>query len=240
MDTPKPLRTVTARALAATALVFGLVGCGTGQPTEAASEAGANGESTTQIAEKLNEAQMSEFGNAKLLAEQSEVGAYSELTSVQQMDALRGSVKLDKPQCMDAVNQWGQLPEVRDAPTSLATFGSGGETITHMLIKLPEAAAKKAIETAPPAECGTYQATAADGVPTTYTVRDLDIDTIGEQSRAFVVETEMGGQQVLLYNLIYRNGDYLGTTALLSGPEGEQRLVDFTTAALEHETKILD
>ncbi|TDQ52924.1 hypothetical protein [Actinorugispora endophytica] len=228
-------------SLGAFALLFCLAGCVGAEEPEAASEAAPEEDSAPapRSAGRLNEAQMVEFEDVTLLADKSEAGAYGELESVLQMDQLRESTELDKPQCLDAVNQWGRLPEVREAPASLATFGNGEETITHMLIELPEKAAEEAIDTVPPAECGTYQATAVDGTATTYTVRDLGIKTIGEESRAFVVETEVDGEQVLLYSLLYRNGGYLGTTSLLGGDDGEQRLVDFTTAALERENKVL-
>ncbi|GLU49767.1 hypothetical protein [Nocardiopsis ansamitocini] len=232
MDHPPQLRSASLAALGATILLSGLAGCGGGDAAAPPDESGS-------VAERLHQAQMVEYGDAKLLTEQSETGAYGELVAVKQMDELREVTELDKPQCMDAVNQWGRLPEVREAPTSLATFGSEAETITHMLVQVPEEVAKKAISTTPPEECDSYTASVEDGTAATYTVRDLDLETVGDESRAFVVETELEGKKVMLYSMLYRSGDYLATTSLLSSEEGEERLAGFSAAALKREGKVL-
>ncbi|GAA3737462.1 hypothetical protein HDA32_005436 [Spinactinospora alkalitolerans] len=232
----RPLKAAAA-SLGVAAVLGGLAGCGDADGGAAAQEADPNAEAAT----RLNEAQMVQFGEADLLADQSETGTYAQLASVRRTEELREDTELDKPQCMDAVNQWGRLPEVREAPASVASFGGPGATITHTLIGLSEQAAVKALDAAPPEECASYEATVENGLKAPYTLRDLDLATVGEESRAFVVETEVQGEPVLLYGMVYRNGDYLGSTSVL-GPDAdalEDTLVEFSEAALEREEKVL-
>lgn len=194
-------------------------------------------------ASELRKAQLVEFGDAAIVPEQSEQGTYEELETTQQAQKLRDSTELDKPECVDAANPWGSLPGVRTSASSLATFVQDQETITHTLIgAAPETAAKALEEAEPPDSCDTYTATMEGGETASYEVSDLDMETVGEDSHAFVVRTETGGEEVLLYNMVYHNGNYLAATSILGTDKGsdyEETLAEFTDAALEREEKIL-
>ncbi|MDA8370643.1 MAG: hypothetical protein M0026_12380 [Nocardiopsaceae bacterium] len=205
-------------------------------PADTAPKAG------TDAAAELEKAQLDQFGDAKLIPEQSEQGIYAELDATQRAEKLRESIELDKPECMDAVNQWGQLPEVREAAASLAAFARDSDTITHTLIQVPEETAKEALDTTPPSECSTYQATLDDGTTSSYTVEDIDMETVADDSRAFSVTTDTGEDQMELHTLIYRNGDYLAATSI-AGPNENgdyaETLAAFAKKALERENEVL-
>ncbi|MFC3998058.1 hypothetical protein ACFOVU_19165 [Nocardiopsis sediminis] len=234
-------RTAAASALAGAWLLIGATACGPaggGGDTDTGQDAG------TVAASALSTAQLVQFGEAKVVPERSEQGVYGELATVRQTDRLREVTELDKPGCLDAVNQWGRLPEVRDAAASLATFARGDDTVSHLLIDAPAGTAQEAVDTAPPAECDSYTATMQDGSTSSYRVSGIDLEQIGDASRAFAVDTEVGGESVSMYTMVYRNGDVLGTTSVL-GPsradhDFETLLTGFTTAALEREQQILD
>ncbi|PSK96336.1 hypothetical protein CLV63_112221 [Murinocardiopsis flavida] len=227
MEHPRKPRTATTLALSAVVLAA-LAGCGSG---------GVQGAGVT--ATDLGEAQLTEFSGTKPVPDQTESGAYAKLDTVQQTEKLREATTLDKPACLDAVNQWGGLKEVRSAPTSLATFSTGRTTITHMLVHLPGEPAKKALDINPPKDCSAYQSTSANGTKSTYSMRTLDLPTFGEESRAFLVETKVGKQRVKMYNLVYRHGEYLGTTTVLGPEDAEEMLREFTEAAVERESEVL-
>lgn len=240
MDHPHHPRT---RRMAATAglgaaLALTLAACG-----------GADGSDTAQrpdpgkeAANELNKAQLVQYGEAKIVPERSEKGTYSRLATTRQSEKLRESAKVDEPGCMDATTKWGRIPEVRDAAASLATFARGDDTITHMLLEVPEGTAREAVEAEPPNRCERYTATMADGTTSTYTVRDIDLPTIADDSRAFAVTSEFKDQRVEMYNVVYRNGDHLGATSVLGGntkDDYRDLLAGFTRKALEREKKIL-
>lgn len=228
MEYPRKQRTATNFALGVVVLAA-LAGCGSDGGVQRAGVTAAD----------LGEAQLTEFGKTRPVEDQTESGTYAKLATVQQTEKLRDATTLDKPRCLDAVNQWGGLKEVRSAPASQATFSAGETTVTHMLVHLPGAPAKKALDINPPEDCATYQATAADGTKSTYSMSALDLPTFGEQSKAFLVETEVKKQPMKLYNLIYRNGDYLGTTSVLGPENAEDMLREFTEAAIERESEVL-
>lgn len=233
MEHPRTLRTATALTLGVALLTGGLAGCGADE------EAQRTGDSAAVTAADLGQAQLTEFKDAKPVPDQTESGSYAKLETVQQAERLRKATTLDKPACMDAVNQWGGLEEVRSAPTSLATFTTRDTTITHMLVHLPGGAARKAVDIAPPEDCDTYQATAADGTKSSYSLSALDLPTVGDESRAFLVETEVNDRPTKLYSLIYRQGDRLGTTSVLGPDDAEALLREFTDAAVQREEELL-
>ncbi|KIH96536.1 hypothetical protein LP52_24575 [Streptomonospora alba] len=240
MEHPLTARRATTTALAVLA-VAAAAACGGAQGEEDGDKA-SGAEAGAAAAKRLHEAQMAQFGEANVVPDRSELGAYSELSTTQRTDQMRKATELDKPQCMDAANQWGELPEVRDAPTSLATFARGDDTITHTLVELPEEIAEKAVAAEPPEECSRYEATMKDGSTTSYRLKEIDIEQVADDSRAFAVETEIGGDTVWLYSLVYRNGGYLGTTTML-GPNAKEdyreTVVAFTEKALEREQSVL-
>lgn len=190
-------------------------------------------------AEELHEALLPEFEDAERSEEQTEMGVYSELNSVQDAEELRAAANLDKPECLDTGKQWSQLDEVRDAEAAVATYGREGEFITHMLLDTTPEAASEAIDTRPAEECRSYEATNEDGTVSSYTVSDIDIDGIGEDSYTFRVETESEGTTVLMYSLVYQGEGYLGMTTVLGPGASEETLADFTAAAQAHEADVL-
>ncbi|GAB3459937.1 hypothetical protein GCM10027570_44390 [Streptomonospora sediminis] len=237
MEYPLTARRVALSALAVCTLAAATA-CGGAQGEEGGGQQG----SATAKAEQLHSAQLAEFGEAKLVPDRSELGTYAKLSTTKRTEKLRASAELDKPQCMDAANQWADLPAVRKAPTSLATYARGHDTITHTLFEVSGDTADKVVAAAPPAECSDYEATMEDGSTTSYALKKLDLDPIGDGSRAFAVETGIGGEKVWLYSLVYRNGDHLGTTSVL-GPNGKddyrETLAAFTDKAIEREDKVL-
>ncbi|GAA4895250.1 hypothetical protein [Streptomonospora salina] len=240
MEHPLPARRATSLALAVFA-VSAAAACGGGGGTQGEEEDG-GGASGAQAAERLHEAQMAQFGDAKVVPDRSELGVYSQLSTTRRTDRLRESSDLDKPQCIDAANQWGELPAVRDAPTSLATFARGDDTITHTLVQVPEETAEKAVAAEPPEECASYEVTMEDGSTTSYRLEEIDVEQVADGSRAFAVETEIDGDTVWLYSLVYRNGGYLGTTTVL-GPNADEdyreTVAAFTEKAVEREQSVL-
>lgn len=219
---------------AAAAAVLVLAACG-------GTDSGTETDPGADAAAELHSAQLTQFRDATQIPESLEVGAYADLATVQYAEQARATAELDKPECQDAVDGWGQLEEVRRAPASLAAFEWESGSISHMLIRLSSTTADTALEKVPPQECSEYTATHEDGTTATYTVRHLDLDQIGDGSRAFVVEIGQEEGPAYLYNLLYRNGDHLGTTSLL-GPEDEEdyeeMLVAFSEAALERQSQV--
>ncbi|MDT0301833.1 hypothetical protein [Streptomonospora wellingtoniae] len=236
MEHPLPARRATAAALAAVALAAATA-CGGAQGDDSDS-----GDPRADEAQRLHKAQLVQFEEAKVVPQRSEAGTYAELSTTKQTDKLRKTAELDKPQCMDATNQWADLPEVRKAPTSLATFARGDDTITHTLIEVPEETAEEVVSASPPEGCDSYKATIKDGSTTSYRLQEVEVEEIADGSRAFAVETAIGGEKVWLYRLVYRNGGYLGTTAVL-GPDSEkdyrETVSAFSRAAVEREDKLL-
>ncbi len=238
---PNALRALgtTAAVAGAASLLIGLAGCGSGEEEQDQDSAQAAPE---EVANKLDEAQLAQFDDVEVDPEQSESGTYAELGSTSQAAELREGTELDKPDCKNAVDPWGQLSEVRDAPASKATYPREAGPITHTLIEVSEDAAEEAVNTEPPAECESYTATLEDGTTTAYTIRDLDMETVGDASRAFVVDAESEGESVHMYNLIYHNGDHLAAVSAL-GTEDEatytETLQEFAQNAVEREEEIL-
>ncbi|MEY9214638.1 hypothetical protein NI17_018790 [Thermobifida halotolerans] len=240
MNLPKKLLTAIVAPLGAAALLGGLVGCGGDDGTASEDTATDSAvDSREDVASRLHEAQLSGFQGLERVEEESHAGRYGELDAVREAAENRDSVTLDKPECADPTRQWGELPEVREAPASLALFRGENGAITHILLRLPEDLAAQAVDTVPSEECATYEATMEDGSSHSYTVRELDIETIGDQSRGIVVETESEEGEALLYSLLYRDGQHLGAVSMLGGPDAEQRIVDFATAALDYQNEVL-
>ncbi|MUL41352.1 hypothetical protein FZ103_09205 [Streptomonospora sp. PA3] len=238
MEHPLPARRAAASALAVIA-VAAAAACGGAQGAEGGD---ARKDPGAEAAQRLHEAQLLQFREAKVVPERSETGTYAELSTTKRTDKLRESTELDKPQCMEAANQWADLPEVRKAPTSLATFARGDDTLTHTLIKVPEETAEEVVAAEPPKGCDSYTATMKDGSTTSYRLMKVETEPVADGSRAFAVETSLGGETVWLYSLVYRNGGYLGTTTML-GPDSEddyrETVAAFTEKAVERQEKVL-
>ncbi|RCV51351.1 hypothetical protein [Marinitenerispora sediminis] len=238
MAHPPRLRKAAAAALTAVTALTALSGCA-GGGAAAPEEADPNAEA----AGMLHQAQMVQYGSAKLIADQSESGSYARLGTVRATEQLREATESDRPDCLDSVNRWARLGEVRDAPASFAVFGDEHGTISHLLLDLPDGVAERAMDIELPEECSEYTATTEDGQTSAFTVRPLELATLADESRAAVVETRMGGDTLRLHTLLYRNGDYLGSTSVLAPADRSQRseetLVGFTEEALERERKVL-
>lgn len=243
--TPRPPRGPVIAATGLAALLVGLAGCSSGDPepseaaeTETETESGTEADATSG----LDQAHLVEFNETKADPEQSEQGAYGELSTTQQTAELRESTELDKPECADAVDRWARLSEVREAPASLATYPREEGSISHTLIELDEQTAAEAVEAAAPEECANYEATAEDGSTTTYTLSSLDLDTVGDESRAYVVEAAAEGESLYMYNIVYRNGDRLANVNMLGATENasnEETLLEFAQSAVQREDEVL-
>ncbi|HLU99125.1 MAG TPA: hypothetical protein VKZ89_20005 [Thermobifida alba] len=240
MNSPKKLRTTAAASLGAAALAWALAGCGSDSGASSEDAGRPADRSPEEAAARLHEAQLSGFQGLERVEEESRTGVYSRLDVVREAAEKREALSLDKPECADAASQWQELPEVQEAPASVALFRGGDGSLTHTLLELPEDLAAQAIDTVPVEECATYEATLEDGSSHSYTVRELDLETIGDQSRGIVVATESAnGEAVLLYSLLYREGGRLGSVSMIGAPETEQRIADFAAAALEYQNEVL-
>lgn len=199
--------------------------------------------SNTEAATALHEAQPLHVRDVTLISDGSESGIYSELVTVRYSDEVRASTELDKPECLDASNQWGDLEGVREAPASVASYEWSQGAVTHMLVRVDEATAAEALSTEPPESCTEYTATHEDGSSSAYGVSDLDgVPQIGDESRAFTIEVESGGERSRMVSLMYRNGDLVGTTSILGTGEAsdyEEMLVEFSEAAVERQRQML-
>ncbi|QVQ50557.1 hypothetical protein J4H86_16815 [Spiractinospora alimapuensis] len=189
--------------------------------------------------EELHDALLTEFEDAVLAEDQTETGVYEELTTVQESEALRSSVELDKPECANTASEWNELEEVRSANAAVGVYGREGEYITHILLDASSDTAQEALDARPPEECQEYEATNADGSVSSYSVSDLDLSDVGSGSYAFLVETEAQDTTVLMYSLVYEGDGYLGMTTVLGTEASEDTLVNFTETALEHEASVL-
>lgn len=193
-------------------------------------------------AEQLHEAQLLHYRDATQLAEGSESGVYSELVTVQYSAEVRDTTELDKPECVDAANRWGELDVVQNAPASVAAYEWNEGAVSSMLVRLTEEDATEALRTRPPESCAEYTATYEDGSSSEYGVRDLALDTVGDESRAFAVEVSSDSGESHLFSVLYRNGDLLGTTSVLgngSVEDYEEMLIGFTEAAVERQEQTL-
>ncbi|WP_017595721.1 hypothetical protein [Nocardiopsis potens] len=245
MDHSRSARTA-ALTWSVCAVLLAASACGGGQGAEEAGggEGGKQDGPAAASAEKLNEAQLVQYEDAKVVPEAGQSGAYGELSGVARTKKLREETELDKPECADATERWAAVPEVRDAPASVAVYARGDDTtLSHTLLALPADAADKALEAAvPPEECSSYEATMKDGGTSSYEISELDADEVADGSRAFTVKTEAQGEEVWLYALVYRNGDHLASTSII-GPDADGDYADlltgFTESAVEREDKIL-
>lgn len=193
-------------------------------------------------AEQLHEAQLLHYRDATQLSEGSESGVYSELVTVQYSAEVRDTTELDKPECVDAANRWGELEVVQNAPASVATYEWDEGAVSSMLVRLTEEDVAEALQTRPPESCAEYTATYEDGSSSEYGVRDLDLETVGDESRAFAVEVSSDSEESHLFSVMYRNGDLLGTTSVLGNGsvEGyEEMLIGFSEAAVERQQQTL-
>ncbi|MBR8741000.1 hypothetical protein [Nocardiopsis sp. MG754419] len=224
------------RTAVAVSVVVLLTACG-GQGQEQGDDPNA------ESAAALHEAQPMSVHDATLLSESSESGTYSELVTVQYSEEVRASTELDKPECLDAANRWGDLESVRQAPASVAAYEWERGTMSHILVELDEDAAADALGTRPPETCAEYTATYEDGSSSDYGVTDLELPSIGDESRAFAIQVTDDGGENHMHTVMYRNGGILGTTSIM-GPgdpeEYERMLVDFSEAAVERQRQMLD
>jgi hypothetical protein len=215
------------------AVLLSACGGGAEQPADPGSEAAA----------ALHEAQPLHVRDATFVAESSESGTYSELATVRYSEEVRAATELDKPECLDAANQWIALEGVRDSPASVAVYEWPEGAVTHMLVRLDEATAAEALSAAPPKSCDEYVATHENGASSEYSVSDLeDVPRIGDESRAFTVEVESEGDRSRMVSLMYRNGGLVGSTSVLGGGEPEDyeaMLVEFSEAAVERQRQML-
>ena len=196
----------------------------------------------TEAAAELHETQPLNVKDATLLPESSESGTYSELVTVQYSEEVRASTELDKPECLDAANRWGDLDSVREAPASVAAYEWERGTVSHILVRLDEEAAAEALATEPPESCSEYTATYEDGSSSEYGVSDLDLPPVGDESRSFTIQVSDDGGQNHMYTVMYRNGGLLGTTSVMGAgdpEEYERMLTDFSEAAIERQGHML-
>lgn len=228
------LRQFTRTAVAVSVVVL-LAACG-GQGQEQSNDP------DTEAAATLHEAQPLNVKDATLLPEGSESGTYSELVTVQYSEEVRDATELDKPECLDAANRWGDLDAVRDAPASVAAYEWERGTVSHILVRLDEASAAEALATEPPESCSEYTATYEDGSSSDYGVTDLDLPPVGDESRSFTIQISDDNGQNHMYTVMYRNGGLLGTTSIMGAgdpEEYEQMLTDFSEAAIERQGQML-
>ncbi|WP_285729132.1 hypothetical protein [Nocardiopsis sp. ATB16-24] len=199
--------------------------------------------STAEAATALHEAQPLHVRDVTLISDGSESGTYSELVTVRYSDEVRASTELDKPECLDAANQWGDLEGVREAPASVAAYEWSQGAVTHMLVRVDEATAEEVLSTEPPENCTEYTAIHEDGSSSAYGVSTLDgVPQIGDRSRALAIEVESAGERSRMVSLMYRNGDLVGTTSILGTGEPadyEEMLVEFSEAAVERQRQML-
>lgn len=228
------LRQFTRTAVAVSGVVL-LAACGGQEQTQ-------DDDPNAEAAAALHEAQPVNVRDATLLSESSESGTYSELVTVQYSEEVRASTELDKPECLDAANRWGDLDSVRDAPASVAAYEWEQGSVSHILVELDEESATEALGTRPPETCSEYTATYEDGSSSEYGVGDLELPEFGDESRSFAIQVTDDGGENNMYTVMYRNGDLLGTTSIM-GPgdpeEYERMLVDFTEAAVERQGQML-
>lgn len=195
-----------------------------------------------EAAAQLHDAQPLNVGDVTLLPESSEAGTYSELVTVQYSEEVRASTELDKPECMDAANRWGDLESVREAPTSVAAYEWDQGNVSHILVQLDEDAAAEALAVKPPEACAEYTATYEDGSSSDYGVTDLDVPPVGDESRAFSIQVSDDDGENHMYTVMYRNGGLLGTTSVMGPGEAEdyeQLLLDFSEAAVKRQDQML-
>ncbi|WP_017604144.1 hypothetical protein [Nocardiopsis alkaliphila] len=231
-----PFRQST-RATVAMSVALFLAACG-GQEQEREQSGGPD----TEAAVELHEAQPLSVKDATLLAESSESGTYSELVTVQHSEQVRASTELDKPECLDAANSWSALDTVRAAPASVAAYEWGPGTVSHILVWLDEDTATEALATEPPESCSEYTATYEDGSSSEYGVDELDLPTVGDASRSFVIRVSDDNGENHMYTVMYRNGGLLGTTSIMGAGDPavyERMLTDFSEAAIERQGQML-
>ncbi|MCY9786866.1 hypothetical protein KIK06_23570 [Nocardiopsis sp. EMB25] len=215
-----------------------LTACGGGSAEEEQPPADPNAEAAT----RLQEAQPTSVRDATLLPEGSESGTYSELATVQYSEQVRESTEIDKPECVDAANRWGDLDGVRGAPASVAAYEWPEGSVSSMLVEVDEETAVEAMAVEPPGSCESYNATYADGTSSEYGVRDLDMPEMGDGSRAFLIEVRTGEEESRMLSVMYRNGTLLGMTSILGGGDEadyEEMLTAFTEAAIDRQDQML-
>lgn len=196
----------------------------------------------TEAASALHEAQPLNVKDATPMPEGSESGTYSDLVTVQYSEEVRAATVLDKPECLDAANRWGELDAVREAPASVAAYEWEPGTISHILVQLDEDAAAEALATEPPESCSEYTATYEDGTSSDYGVADLDLPEVGDGSRAFTVQVTDDAGENHMYTVMYRNGGLLGTVSIMGQgdpAEYERMLMDFSEAAIDRQEQML-
>ena len=218
------------RLAAAAALALGSTACSGG------------GAEVQGDADQLHEAQLLQFQDVTQVSEGGESGTYSELTTVQYSAEIRDGTELDKPECVDATNRWGDLDTVQDAPTSVATYEWEEGAVTSLLVQLPPEEASDALDETPPEECSEYTATYEDGTSSDYSVGDLDLQEVGEESRAHSIDVETDGELSSMISVLYRNDGVLGTTSVIGDgdpAEYEEMLVGFTEAAIDRQNQTL-
>ncbi|RKS06891.1 hypothetical protein DFP74_2541 [Nocardiopsis sp. Huas11] len=211
------------------------------------SACGGGGEEETggpgsEAAAELHDAQVLSLHDATLMPEGSESGVYSELVTVQYSEEVRASTELDKPECVDAANRWGDLDGVQDAPASIAAYEWSEGSLSHMLVRLDPSVAEEAMSTEPPESCASYSATYEDGSSSDYGVSELDLPAFADESRAYAIEVSSADEHNNMYSVMYRNGDLLGTTSILGAgglEDYEDMLVEFTEAAIERQGQML-
>jgi hypothetical protein len=197
----------------------------------------------SEAAARLHDAQVLHLHDATLMPEGSESGVYSELVTVQYSEEVRASTELDKPECVDAANRWGDLDGVQEAPASIAAYEWSEGALSHMLVELDPAVAEEAIATEPPESCASYSATYEDGTSSDYGVSELDLPEFADESRAFAIEVSSEEGRNNMYSVMYRNGDLLGTTSILGSggiEDYEDMLVEFTEASIERQGQMLE
>ncbi|WP_116244604.1 hypothetical protein [Nocardiopsis sp. FIRDI 009] len=213
-----------------------LTACGSAEEDQPAADPNA------EAAARLHEAQPTSVRDATLLPEGSESGTYAELATVQYSEQVRDSTEIDKPECVDAANRWGDLDGVREAPASVAAYEWPEGSVSSMLVETDEETADEAMAIEPPASCESYNATYADGTSSEYGVRDLDMPEMGDESRAFLIEVRTGEEESRMLSVMYRNGSLLGMTSILGGGDEadyEEMLTAFTEAAIARQDQML-
>ncbi|WP_433698996.1 hypothetical protein [Nocardiopsis sp. CA-288880] len=181
--------------------------------------------------------------DATLVPEGSESGTYSELVTVRYSAEVRATTELDKPECLDASNRWGDLDGVQGAPASVAAYEWSEGAVSHMLVQLDEGTAAEALAARPPESCAAYTATYEDGTTSDYGVSDLEeVPEIGDESRAYAIEVSSAEEDSRMFSIMYRNGGLVGTTSILGQgalEDYEEMLVEFSQAAVERQDQML-
>jgi len=216
--------------------VAGLVGCGGGSGSSAASASGSAKASTNGAltAATLREALLTQVNGVAAAAPASS-GNYASMTAASKQ--VGGGVQVTPKACTGAATVGFDPDALAASPAAAVTFRVGTNGVSEVLIGSSATSASTALAGHVPAGCAKYEETVG-GKTYTYGITEKSVSGIGEQARLLNVHA-IGATADDMWSLIYEGKGFVGTVTVVGPNASQQAVTELGQQAYDFATKSL-